>query len=432
MKKLAATFLLGAIIFDTPVAAQNSPEASAETSQRSPLEMRSEQVVSILNGDLSPEEVFTEGFLAQVPSARLAAISQQWIAQYGAALSVETVGNPDGVRSSLAIRMEKAIARGGLAIDPSDDNRISELVFQNFEALDDSPAKIVADLEALPGDVSYYFGPLDGSDPVMRNAEDPQMPLGSTFKLYILAALAREVAEGRRDWGDVVALSDTRSFPSGMMQDWPKGAEVTLETLASLMISISDNTATDALISALGRETVEQAVIDSGHSEPSLNIPFLTTREMFLLKSGPEERLTSYQSGNAEMRRQVLDGIEIPPMPTSEVQASFSGGPVALDVEWFASAADLAGLFAFMRQSCDPRAFEIMAINSSVAAGTSERWPYAGYKGGSEPGVLNLTWLLTDADGRDHLLVLSWRNDTENIELAALNPIAQRILNLPR
>ena len=84
-----------------------------------------------------------------------------------------------------------------------------------------------------------------------------------------------------------------------------------------------------------------------------------------------------------------------------------------------------------MRKTSDPEAFEIMAINESLSPSARENWSYVGYKGGSEPGVLNLTWLLTDKAGRDHALVLSWNNPDATLDQTALELIAQRIFSLP-
>ncbi|MFL9455456.1 serine hydrolase [Tolypothrix bouteillei VB521301_2] len=47
-------------------------------------------------------------------------------------------------------------------------------------------------------------------------------------------------------WKDVVQLQPSeKSLPSGMLHTWPDGSYLTVQTLASLMISLSDNTATD-------------------------------------------------------------------------------------------------------------------------------------------------------------------------------------------
>ncbi len=414
-----------------PVFAQEEAPEASEGEQQTTLEIKADQVVAVLNGDLDPRDVFTAGFLAAVPPAQVTALAEQLTGQFGAAISVEALDPPSGDRAALSIRLERAITRGGIAIDTADDNRISELLFQSFEPVGDTPEKIEAELSALPGDVTAWFGPLDGGPATLALDEAEQMPLGSTFKLYVLAALAREVAQGTRAWDDQIPLT-ARSFPSGMMQDWPESSPVTLQTLATMMISISDNTATDQLITLLGRDAVLQTVIDSGHSMPGLNDPFLTTREMFLLKGGSADRLSVFQNGDTALRSQILDGIEGEAVSGNQIQAAFASGPSALDVEWFGNGPDIANLMRFMRATADPLAFEIMGIDPSMPAATRARWAYAGYKGGSEPGVLNLTWLLTDEAGRDHALMLSWRNEDANLDATALELLALRILSLPQ
>ncbi len=96
-----------------------------------------------------------------------------------------------------------------------------------------------------------------------------EQAIGSAFKLYVLSTLSREIAARRRSWNDVVPL-DQRSYPSGILQDWPQGTPMTLQTLATLMIAISDNTATDQLAA-------------TSHAAPELGQRFSTTREFFQL-----------------------------------------------------------------------------------------------------------------------------------------------------
>ena len=82
--------------------------------------------------------------------------------------------------------------------------------------------------------------------------------MGSTFKLATLTALRRDIEKKKRAWTDVVTLRpEVRSLPSGILRDWPDGSPLTLYALAALMISKSDNTATDALIGLLGRDAIE-------------------------------------------------------------------------------------------------------------------------------------------------------------------------------
>ena len=79
-----------------------------------------------------------------------------------------------------------------------------------------------------------------------------------------------------------------------------------------------------------------------------------------------------------------------------------------------------------------PKAFEIMAINPSATPAIKANWSYIGFKGGSEPGVINLTWLLTDKAGRDWVLTLGWNNPAAVVDEGKLEGIAQRMLLLPR
>ena len=67
--------------------------------------------------------------------------------------------------------------------------------------------------------------------------------VGSTVKLAVLAALEQEVEKGRLSWTSIVDLKpEWKSFPSGILREWPDGSPLTLHTLAALTIALSDNT----------------------------------------------------------------------------------------------------------------------------------------------------------------------------------------------
>lgn len=416
-----------------PLMAQE-PIGTAETTAPTPLEARSSQILAVINGETAPEEVFSDGFLAAIPSAQLKGLSDSLVAQFGPAVEVALLDPRKGTRAALEIRFERGLAKGGIAIDPAADNRVSELVFTSVDAVapeGDTPEKIAADLAALPGRVNALFAPLDGGAPVIVIGADTPLALGSTFKLYVLAALAEDVKAGKRTWPDVVPLT-AKSFPSGKLQDWPESAPLTLHTLASLMISISDNTATDQLIKLLGRDHVLGLMRETGHADPGLNDPFLNTRELFQLKGGNAAQLAAYQAGDADARSAILATLDKQSVTLQEINAAFATGPKALDVEWLASPRDLAKLFAHMLKTADREVFGILAINPSATPGIKAKWDYLGFKGGSEPGVLNLTWLLRDNAGTWHVLTLGWNNAAANVDVASLDAIAQRILLLPR
>jgi len=412
-------------------AQEQSPTAPA---QQSTLAMRADQVVALLNGKVEPADLFTNGFRAAVADSQIKALSASLTAQFGPAVEVSLLAPREGTRAALEIRFERGLAKGGIAIDPAEQNRVSELRFTSVDSIavaGDTPAKIEADLAALPGSVTALFTPLDGGAPLINVGPQRSLALGSTFKLYVLAALAEDVKAGRRKWSEVVPLTE-KSYPSGKLQDWPGGSPVTLHTLASLMISISDNTATDQLIAVLGRTRILKLMKDSGHGDPGANTPFLTTRLLFILKASDAKTLAEWRSGDPAKRAiiEVVQAAEEDPS-LDQINAAFASGPKALDIEWFASPADLARLFAHMRKTADTKAFAIMAINPSATDAIKANWQYIGFKGGSEPGVLNLTWLLTDKAGRDWALTLGCNNKAAVVDEGKLEAIAQRILLLP-
>lgn len=432
---MLAALLAGlALAPDAATAQDGPPPIMTPGAELTAIRARAEQVVMLLNGKADPAEMFTDGFRAAVADDQIKALSVSFTAQFGRAVEVSLLSPPDGTRAALEIRFERGLAKGGIAIDPAQGNRINELRFTSIDAVaveGDTPEKIAADLAALPGTVNAWFGPIGGTPVIARNADMP-LALGSAFKLYVLAALAEDVKAGRRKWSDVTALTE-KSYPSGQLQNWPKGAPVTLHTLASLMISISDNTATDQLIKELGTQRILKLMKDSGHSNPSANDPFLTTRQLFILKAGDAATLADWRSGDAR-KRAILDMVQTASEAPSldVINAAFAGGPKALDIEWFAAPSDLAKLFAHMRRTADAKVFDIMAINPAATGAVKDTWRYVGFKGGSEPGVMNLTWLLTDQTGRDWVLTIGWNNPAAVVDEGKLNAIAQRILLLPR
>ena len=427
----ALTLALAALPVVALAQTQAPPPASAPA--RTVLQTRAEQVIALINGKAEPADIFTARFRAAVSDAQLKSLNTNLTAQFGAAVSA-TLDPPGGTRAKIEIRFERGLAKGVIGIQPDEDNRVGELVITSAEPLavaGDTPQAIAAELAALPGTVNTWFAPLDGGAPLIAMNADKPLALGSAFKLYVLAALAEDVKAGRRKWTDVVPLSE-KSYPSGQLQDWPQGAPVTLHTLASLMISISDNTATDQLIATLGKERILQAMRDSGHSKPGANDPFVTTRELFLLKASPDALIDIWRKGGTVTRTATAAMIARTTAPLDKINGAFANGPRAIDIEWFASPADIVKLFAHMRRTADPRAFEILAINSQASAAMKETWRYVGFKGGSEPGVINLTWIATDQAGRDWVLTLGWNNPVAVVDEGKLLALARRILVLPR
>jgi hypothetical protein len=383
--------------------------------------------VGVMNGDELTEEAyterFTEVFRAQVGFedqflpivAQLESVQGDWVVvdyqapASGAAVAVVAAGD-ERVRVSINVDPEQPDRISGLFVQPAD-----------LPSAPDSFENAIGRLGEL-GTVRLLAAEVvDGSCvPVAEQSSGEAAPLGSVFKLYVLGTLAQAVEAGEVAWDDEIVIRDElKSIPSGILQDEPDGTVKTVREVATLMISISDNTATDHLIDLLGRERIEAALPGLGLSTPDLNIPFLTTFELSALKIGPAEGLRGgYLEADEAGRRAILDQIgdltpdDLPIMDFLE--------PIDPDrLEWFSSPADLCSTLAVLwemgaRPGLEP-VREILTQNPGVAPEPG-LWEQVAFKGGSEPGLLAVAWLVVDADGRVFTLTGSVVNPDEVID----------------
>ena len=398
--------------------------ALAQTEQQ--VRQRAQDIVSVIEGELPYADVFAPSFVAAVPEAQFDALKAQLTAQMGAFVGLESIepGSAPG-SARLALRFEQAIISGPLQLEGAEPYRVAGLLLNQIAPVNDAGLSVLEQVQALPGTTSMLFARLDVTEVRVAHNPQAQMAVGSTFKLYVLSALSQAIARGEHRWDDVVLLTE-RSFPSGQLQDWPQGSPVTLHTLATMMISISDNTATDQLMAVLGRDVVEAELVASGHADPAATLPFLTTRELFVLKLGEDEGLRAYAAASLPERRAILAGLQNRELDMADIQTVFAAGPRFIDIEWFASGEDLAQVFA--RLSQDPVALEILSINLATDRSQFDGWDYAGYKGGSEPGVLNFSWLLRDDAGAWWVLAMSWNNPAATVSEMQFLGLAQAAL----
>ncbi len=253
--------------------------------------------------------------------------------------------------------------------------------------------------------------------PITALRERSAMPLGSVFKLYVVGAVATAVDEGSLSWDDPVVIRDELdSLPSGVTQHDPAGSTLSVEALASRMISISDNTATDHLIDLVGRDQVEAALSDFGHSDPEITVPFLTTRELFILRSDLE-LLERYGNADENGRRELLaEEIAGRPLPTGD----WTEPRDVTTVEWFATPIDICqALVALDDLDGDPDLAPVRSImTGNDMLDTEEEFTRVLYKPGGEPGVLFEAWLAVTDTGQRYAVVGGAASETERIHPA--------------
>ena len=416
------------VLIATPALAQTQAQPSPA------LRSGAERVVTLLKGEVQPADIFNPAFRAAVPEAQIQAIRQQFTAQYGAVQGLAGIDPVSAEAGNIHIRYDRAIVHMQLSVEPAPPHLISGLLLTGTDMAGDTMDAVLAALRELPGQVSFAVARLGTGAPAVTAGIEPDRPLaiGSTFKLFILAELSRQVQAGQRRWSDVVTV-DRSSIGGGTIVGFPRGAPVTLHTLASLMISISDNSATDILLHTLGRENVERMMATMGVRDPARNRPLLSTLELGMLKAAPATSLALWQQADEATRRQILTN-DYAATDASRIDISlFAGNPIRIDtVEWFASAADLVRAMDWLRLHADDTARAILGISPGLPPQARAAVSYAGYKGGSEPGVANLTYLIQTRAGAWHALSLGWNNPAAPVDANRLAGLAARVVQLLR
>lgn len=130
---------------------------------------------------------------------------------------------------------------------------------------------ILGRLEKLPGKIGFYYKNLVTGE-VITYQEDESFLAASVIKLYIMAEAVRQCKEGILTKDDLVVIDKAKCVPScGALTYMHDGLEVTIQDLYTLMIILSDNSATNFLIDILGEEAINDGIRALGHEKTQLN-----------------------------------------------------------------------------------------------------------------------------------------------------------------
>ncbi len=404
---------------------------AAPASAKEPLDQRAQDLLRVLQQEAPPEPLFAPAFLAQIPGEQITAIARKLREQNGDPIRVETVTYKGPGYATVDIAYQQSMIHLDLTLEPDPPSRIIGLLVTSVTPRNDSLDKLQGEVLALPGKAAVLVTPLglSSAPPLLSIKPDEQMAIASSFKLWLLAEASRQIRAGKRKWSDVVPLADP-SLPSGMTQNWPLHAPMTLHSLATFAISISDNTAADTLLYTLGRRDVNAMLTRAGHSRPTL--PVLGTLEAFALKMDSAADIRSaWWKGDSESRLAMLSRNPLRLSRGAIDDRQLAGKPRFIDqIEWFASPNDMARLLDWLRLNADAETKSIMAVNKGIAKGDAARFRYLGYKGGSEIGVMSMNFLVQAKDGRWYAVSGAWNNPAAPVEEARFLGLMNRALAL--
>lgn len=392
----------------------------------------------------SAEEHFAPVFLDAVDGMQLLMVFAQ--VRAAGPYVVTGASQEEGVGRTAQLQLEGGDEAQIMSVSVDDDGLIEGLFFQPdtsgevpqisaWAELDEALAEVGGTSQVVVGQVR------DGRCEVLHTTEGVQpggdpAPSGSVYKLLVLSAVVDAVADGALSWEEELTITEeVQSLPSGVLQDREPGTTVSVREAAGLMISISDNTATDLLVEEVGQDLLSAAAEQAGVQADRVN-PVATTKQFFVLgwQVDQEVRDRWAAAGSPAERDEILaelpTDLDLEPMAVTEPRWQD-------DVDFLLTGAEICGVHARLQAQGATGAGapvrEILAENPGlpVPEGTS----YQGFKGGSAPGVLALALYLEPdgaAQGEGMVLVTQTRSEQDVDQLRAATLVEGGLRHLVR
>lgn len=137
--------------------------------------------------------------------------------------------------------------------------------------------KIKELIKNLNGRCSVIVHDLSGDEKVFINEEEV-FPAASIIKLWILWKLYAEADKGKINLDEEIILKEDHKVGGfGILQDMHSGLNLSLRDYATLMIILSDNTATNVLIDYLGMDAINEEIKKLGMDSTSLQRKMMDT-----------------------------------------------------------------------------------------------------------------------------------------------------------
>lgn len=130
--------------------------------------------------------------------------------------------------------------------------------------------RIEAELKSYDGTMGLYMDDLKGN--VITRFPDEPFETASTIKVYILAALFDAIEQGKASLKDMLTCEERFWIDgSGILGSLEVGTPLSVKNVATLMIIVSDNIATNMLIDYLGIDSINACIQKLGCKDTKLH-----------------------------------------------------------------------------------------------------------------------------------------------------------------
>ena len=167
--------------------------------------------------------------------------------------------------------------------------------------------QILALVKEVPGNMGVYIRHIERGDEISIEA-DKVFPLGTVFQIAVMVEVFRQSEKGSLSLDDKIELADNhKAVGPGILQYMSPGLDLSVKDLLVLMMTISDNTATDLLWKKIGVQSVNMMLRDFGFTRTNI---YITNREyqlMSLLLGKEFEDLTMSELVQSWKNRSQID-----------------------------------------------------------------------------------------------------------------------------
>lgn len=131
-------------------------------------------------------------------------------------------------------------------------------------------SRINAEVYNFSGKIGLYANDFKGN--IIEINSDDKFETASTIKVFVLAELYKQIHE-KKIVPNKILKYEKENFVvgSGILRDLDYGIEMTAKSIATLMIIISDNIATNILIDLLGIDNINNTCMDLGLKDTVLH-----------------------------------------------------------------------------------------------------------------------------------------------------------------
>ncbi len=172
--------------------------------------------------------------------------------------------------------------------------------------------RIQAELASYNGLMGIYVNDFNGNK--IEINVDEKFETASCIKTFILGTLFDEVERGNKSLSDMLTYTKENEIDgSGVLKSLDYGLALTVKNIATLMIIVSDNIATNMMIDYLGLDTINTFIRSQGFSDTLLHNKINFTDYKQLGTTTPKdygqifEMICKEELISAEASRQMLE-----------------------------------------------------------------------------------------------------------------------------